>query len=151
MTDGARWPRVSGGALAGAPAAEGSPSGSSPGPHLTPHAWAWAAQPACPAVPSCNPSSSLPAAVNPFHQLPARVNWGAGQLGNSVSQPPPPHFDARKEGEKIEQGRKQKGERARGRAEQAGVGILSSCQDGCSGVVWCSEWESKTCREGGSE
>lgn len=108
MTDGARWPRVSGGALAGAPAAEGSPSGSSPGPRLTPHAWAWVAQPACPAVPSCNPSSSLPAAVNSFHRLPARVNWGAGQLGNSVSQPPPLHFDARKVVEKIEQGRKEK-------------------------------------------
>lgn len=99
MTDGVRWLRVSGGARAGAPAAEGSPSGSSPGPRSTPHAWAWVAQPACPAVPSCSPSGSLPGALNPVHRLPARANGGAGQLGNSVSQPPPRHFDAKKEEE----------------------------------------------------
>lgn len=117
VTDGVKWLRVSAGARAGAPAAEGSLSGSSPDPHLTPHAWAWAAQPACPAVPSCNPFRSLPVAVNPVHRLPARANGGAGQLCNSVSQPPLQQFDAKKREEKQD-GEKNRNERGLGgRAE----------------------------------
>lgn len=64
----------------------------------------------------------------------------------------------KKGGRKMEWGRKQKGERAQGRAERAGAGIGSSCQDGCRvvysvwcGAVWCVEQESKTGREGGKE
>lgn len=50
-TAGAKWRRASGGALGVAPAAGGSPSGSSPGPRSARRAWAWAALPACPGGP----------------------------------------------------------------------------------------------------
>lgn len=50
-TAGAKWRRAGGGAPGVAPAAGGSPSGSSPGPHSARRAWAWAALPACPGGP----------------------------------------------------------------------------------------------------